>query len=66
MAMKTFIWKTTHLGNTVIVNAETVEQAREIALARWPNDLLAVEIFHSAPVVKPFVDLIYIFGQYTI
>ena len=64
--MKTFIWRTTNLGNTVMVFAETVEQAREIALKRWPNDPLAAEIFAKEPTVKPCVDLIYIFGQYTI
>ena len=64
--VKTFIWRTTNLGNTVMVFAETVEQAREKALKRWPNDPLALQIFSKEPDVKPCVDLIYIFGDWTI
>ena len=66
MLVKTFIWRTTNLGNTVMVFAETVEQAREIALKRWPNDPLAAEIFQRQPDVREGVDLVYIFGEWTI
>ena len=64
--MKAYVWYTRDCGSAVIVLADDLEKAKEIVLRRYPHNPSAAELVERKPIIHEDLELIYVFGQYTI
>ena len=64
--MRAYVWHTRDTGSAVIVLADDLETAKAIVLKRYPHNPSAAELIERKPIIHEDLELIYVFGQYTI
>lgn len=64
--MRAYVWHTRDTGAAVIALADELEKAKEIVLRRYPNNPHAAELVERKPIIHEDLELIYVFGSYTI